>query len=362
MKFKISLFAVLIFASGIVYELVSCNSLPAKVALDVAKAPFKNLSEYHFFIGALKDLVPNERVLPYDLNTSLFTDYAFKKRFVFVPNGKSARFDTTEVLDLPIGSCLIKNFYYPADFRQPNGEKRILETRLLVHRENGWEALEYTWNDEQTDATLNNIGAIKEVSWTHYDGSRKQVDYIVPSKNQCKGCHWFNNAIRPIGPKIRNLNKDFTYEDGSENQLMRWQKLGFVANVPSPEFCPKTPNWEDSTTYNLNQRARAYLDMNCGHCHNPKGPAYTSGFYLNLENQALANLGVCKTPVAAGKATGGKLFDIVPGKPEESILIHRMKSEDPGVRMPELGKNMLHPEGISIVERWIASMKPEPCR
>jgi uncharacterized repeat protein (TIGR03806 family) len=359
---KIIVFVCLLGVVSIVYKLVSCRSVPSKVALDVAKAPFKNLSEYHFFTGMLKELIPNERVVPYDLNTPLFTDYAFKQRFVYVPEGKSAPFDTTEVLNLPVGSCLIKNFYYPEDFLQPEGKRRILETRLLVHRPSGWEALEYTWNEEQTEATLNNIGGIKQVSWKHYDGTTKTTDYVIPSKNQCKGCHWFNNAIRPIGPKIRNLNKEYAYVDGKENQLVRWQKMGFIDHVPPTDQCPKTPNWEDSVRYNIHQRARAYLDMNCGHCHNPKGPAYTSGFYLNLENESLSHLGFCKTPVAAGKATGGRLYDIVPGKPDESILVYRMKSEDPGVRMPELGKNMLHPEGISLIERWIASLNPDFCR
>ncbi|MCS6819970.1 MAG: hypothetical protein NZ522_08455, partial [Chitinophagales bacterium] len=219
-------FFVLGFALVILYELLSCHSLPAKVALDVAKAPFKNLSDYNFFVGPLKALIPNDRVLPYDLNTPLFTDYAFKERFVYVPEGKSAEYDTSEVLKLPVGSCLIKNFYYPQDFNKPEAERRILETRLLVHRQNGWEALEYTWNEEQTEATLNNIGGIKTVSWKHYDGSVKTTDYIIPTKNQCKGCHWYNNAIRPIGPKIRNLNKEFSYSDGKENQLVRWHKMG----------------------------------------------------------------------------------------------------------------------------------------
>jgi len=361
MKFKVSILAMLLVMCVVAYELASCNSAPAKIALDVAQAPFKHLSEYNFFIGTLKDLKPNENILPYDLNTSLFTDYAFKKRFVYVPKGKSTHYDTSEMVKLPVGSCLIKNFYYPVDFSKPDGEKRIIETRLLIHRSSGWEALEYTWNDEQTDAVLNNIGAIKQVSWIHFDGTKKKVEYIVPSKNQCKSCHWYNGAIRPIGPKVRNLNKDYAYSDGTENQLLRWQKVGYLTNVPSPENCPKTPNWEDSSAYSLSQRARAYLDMNCGHCHNAKGPAYTSGLYLNLESESPANLGICKTPVAAGKATGGNLFDIFPGKPEASIVIYRMKSDDPGVRMPEVGKNLLHPEGISLIERWIGAMQQEAC-
>ncbi len=346
---------------AIVLYTISCNSLPKNVALDIAKAPFKNLSEYNFFTGVLNELKPNLRILPYDLNSSLFTDYSFKARFVYVPEGKTTEYDTTETLKLPVGACLIKNFYYPDDFNKPEGNRRIMETRLLVHRESGWDALEYVWNDKQTDAELTNSGDIKEVSWLHYDGTKRSVDYVVPTKNQCKGCHWFDNAIRPIGPKVRNLNKDYAYVDGKANQLDKWVNMGFLASAPSFESRPTLPNWQDSVKYNLNERARAYLDINCAHCHNAKGPAYTSGFYVNWLSNNASNLGICKSPVAAGKATGGRLFTIKPGEPDASITVFRMESDNPGVRMPELGKQLVHTEGVALIRQWIAAMPANAC-
>lgn len=342
--------------------LVSCNFLKSKVALDTTAKPFEKLSEYHFFEGTINELKPNVRVLPYDLITPLFSDYAFKARFVYMPEGKSADYDTAKVLQLPVGSCLIKNFYYPEDFRNPKGKRRIIETRLLVHREKVWEALDYIWNDEQTEAVLENAGDIKKVSWTHYDGSKKEIDYIIPNKNQCKGCHWNNGvAIVPIGPKVRNLNRDFEYAEGKENQLAHWAKEGYLKNTPSPNDAPRIADWKDSVHYSVDDRSRAYLEMNCGHCHNPNGPAYTSGLYLNLENSNLENLGFCKTPVAAGKATGNLFYDIVPSQPEKSIMLFRMRSDDPGIRMPEVGRSQLHKEGVDLIEQWIREMKPNTC-
>ncbi len=343
--------------------IVSCHGKQsANVVLDVAAKPFENLSEYNFFTGVLNELKPNARILPYDLITPLFSDYAHKARFVYMPEGKFAEYDTTKVLQLPVGACLIKNFYYPEDFRVKNGKRRILETRLLVHRGTGWEALDYIWNDAQTEAALENAGDIKEVDWIHYDGTKRKTDYIIPNKNQCKGCHW-NNGINivPIGPNVRNVNRDFDYADGTENQLVRWTKAGFLKNVPALENVPKLANWTDSVHYNINERARAYLEMNCGHCHNPEGPAYTSGLYLNVGNSNFENLGFCKTPVAAGKATGNHFYDIVPGNPDESIMVYRMKSEDPGIRMPELGKGLVHTEGVELITKWIAQMPPDVC-
>lgn len=355
------LFPVILVVLGCWYN-TGCNTGTGKVALDVTAEPFKNLSEYGFFTGTLKDLKANERVVPYDLVTPLFTDYAHKTRFVYLPEGKSADYDTTGVLQFPVGTCLIKTFYYPEDFRKPEAERRIIETRLLVHREAGWDNLAYIWNDEQTDAELDIAGDIKEVKWTHYDGSARKVDYVIPSKNQCKSCHWRNDAsFTPIGPKVRNLNRDYTYADGTENQLLRWTKLGILKNGPAPAAAPKIASWTDST-HTLNQRARAYLEMNCGHCHSPNGPAYTSGLHLNLENANPENLGFCKSPVAAGKATGNFMYDIVPGHPELSILTFRMESTDPGIKMPEIGRGLVHKEGVELISRWIAEMKESDCK
>ena len=352
-----------VLPSLFIFYIISCNLKKSSlVVLDIAAKPFEKLSEYNFFSGVINELKPNARVLPYDLITPLFSDYAHKARFVYMPDGKSADYDTTKVLQFPVGSCLIKNFYYPDDFREKNGHRRIIETRLLVHRDKGWDALTYIWNNEQTEAALEIAGDIKKVSWTHYDGSKKEIEYLIPNKNQCKGCHW-NNGINivPIGPKVSNLNRDFEYDSVKENQLVHWSKAGFLKNAPSPDNAPRLAGYLDSAHYTLDQRARAYMEVNCGHCHNPVGPAYTSGLLLNLENQNLEQLGFCKAPVAAGKATGNRLFDIVPGKPEESILMYRIETDDPGMRMPEVGRSIRHVEGVALLHQWISEMKPDAC-
>lgn len=348
------------FAIAIVVYISSCTpSTTGKVSLDVAAKPFEMLSQYNFFKGALNKLIPNDRIQPYDLISPLFTDYAHKARFIYLPEGKTVDYTEDKVLQFPVGSCLIKNFYYPADFNKPEGERRIIETRLLVHRNEAWEALTYIWNDEQTDAHLEVAGDLKKVSWIQKDGSKKDIDYIIPNKNQCKGCHWIDGAITPIGPKVKNLNKDYAYADGKENQLVKLTKVGFLKGAPAdPKTCPKIANYLD-TTADLNARARAYLDINCGHCHNPGGPAYTSGLYLNYENQDNEHLGVCKTPVSAGRGTGNLHVDILPGDPAHSIMVFRMASIDPGIKMPELGRGLVHQEGLDLITKWIAAQTGE---
>jgi hypothetical protein len=72
-------------------------------------------------------------------------------------------------------------------------------------------------------------------------------------------------------------------------------------------------------------------------------------------------LGVCKSPVAAGKGSGGRMFGIAPGQPDSSILVYRMEANDPGVMMPEIGRAVPHEEGIALVKEWIAGLEGE-CR
>ena len=330
---------------------------PGGVALDVVLAakPAPTLSDYHLFTDD-SARHPNLGVTPYALNTPLFSDYAEKTRFVFLPPGDKARYRRTGALDLPVGAVLIKTFGYPADFRRPNENVRKLETRLLIHRRSGWTAQTYVWNAAQTEAVLKRAGPRIDVSFVDSKGQARQVDYKVPNSNQCKECHSLSGRIAPIGVKARNLNGDFAYAEGTENQLAHWTRTGLLAGAPAPETWPRTAVW-DSPSEPLEGRARAYLDGNCGHCHNPRGMASTTGLFLDLEEARPNRLGFGKRPVAAGKGSGDLEVDLVPGKPGASIIAYRMASSDPGVMMPELGRSLVHEEGLALVRDYIARMK-----
>ena len=97
--------------------------------------------------------------------------------------------------------------------------------------------------------------------------------------------------------------------------------------------------------------------INCAHCHNPRGPANTTGLYLLAAQTDPMRMGFCKVPVSAGQGSGDLLFDIVQGKPEESILVHRMESVTPKIMMPELGRTMVHQEGVALIR-----IGSPPCR
>ena len=327
------------------------------VSLDAildAKPP-KLLSEYGFF-DDLKAQKPAAGVVPFKLNTPLFSDNAQKFRFVFVPEGKAATYDATEAFEFPVGTALIKTFAFPADYRKPDENLRLVETRVLLRQETGWQAWAYLWNDEQTDATLKVAGAKVDIATISVDGSPLAFTYAVPNKNQCKGCHAFNGSIVPLGPKARNLNGDFTYADGAANQLARWVALKILDSAPAAPDAPKAPNWQDASA-SLDQRARVWLDVNCAHCHRREGPASNSGLFLTFGETVSVAYGVMKRPVAAGRGSGDRQFDIKPGDPDGSILLYRVESTEPGIMMPELGRHIADPDAAALLRQWIVEME-----
>lgn len=318
------------------------------------KFPYKRLSTYGFFSGEINQLEPAEGVILYKPASSLFTDYALKTRFVHLPDGVKASI-TDDELNLPKGTTLIKNFYYPADFRKPEGERRIIETRLMIHEENGWEAYPYIWNESQTDAVLKVVGGEIELKYVDTQGNDQVINYLVPNKNQCKSCHNKNEEMAPIGVKVKHLNNELDYGSESKNQLEHWTELGKLEGFQGESAHPSMINYEDSNLP-LNDRAMAYLDINCAHCHSAEGPASTSGLFLTHDQTDPMKLGINKTPVAAGFGAGKFKFDIVPGEADESIITHRMNSTQVGVAMPELGRTTIHKEGVELIREWINSL------
>lgn len=292
------------------------------------------LSEFRLLSGRQGETA-NQRVTPYSLTTPLFSDYADKWRYLYLPQGTKITWDGAGLPEFPVGSVLVKSFGYPADMRAPTENIRMVETRLLLHRKDGWVALPYVWREDGSDADLKRAGKRITVNWVHTDGKSRSVDYAVPNTNQCKGCHDVSGALVPIGPKARNLSGE---------------PFGTMPSVT------RLPVWNDTATGSLNARANAYLDANCAHCHNPKGPASNSGLNLNWEEQSLVAKGVGKRPVAAGRASGGLDFDIAAGHPDQSIMIYRLKSLDSGIAMPELGRGIVHDEGVALLEEWIKAM------
>lgn len=294
------------------------------------------LSDYGFFADGAAQ-VPADRVTPYRLNTPLWSDGAEKLRFFYLPPGTQARAQGEGLLDLPVGAALIKTFAFPE-----GGKRRLIETRVLLHRASGWVALPYRWNAAQTEARLVLAGARLPVTTP----AGQVIDYAIPNKNQCKECHALAGAVTPIGPKARNLSAQW---------LAQQHAAGRLDAVPA--VATRVPVWEQRERAPVDLAARGYLEANCAHCHNPEGSASNSGLDLRWEQHDAYRTGILKRPVAAGRGAGTFEFDVVPGDPDHSILPYRMGSTEGGIAMPELGRASIDPVGLAIVKRWIAAMK-----
>ena len=325
----------------------ACSRGPSGVT-PYLREPFpKKLSEWHLFTA---DGKPATGVIPYDLNSPLFSDYASKSRTIWMPPGQAARYDPVKTFQFPVGTVVTKSFSF---------DGRVIETRLLVNTADGWIPLPYVWNAARTEALLEIAPDAQRIAYRHRSGELLDIDYVIPNSNQCKNCHENAKANQPIGLRARHLNREFTYPDGTQaNQLDYWTKLGYLTGAPADgRAAPRLAVWNDVATGTLEERARAYLDINCAHCHNPDGPGNTSGLNLSAFQNDMVALGECKTPVAAGRGSGNLRFAILPGRPEESIVVHRMASVEPKVMMPELGRSAVHREGLALVREWIAGMK-----
>lgn len=354
-----------ILAFPLLVILASCNLKETKEPLIISEdfgykkstldVPEKLLA-YGMFEMPLATMQPKANVWTYDLNASLFSDYALKKRFIYIPQGKSMTFHCEDVFDFPDGSMIFKFFYYPEDFRNIHAKYRIIETRVLMKKENGWTALTYIWNDAQSDAELSWSGENIPVSWIDTHGEAQFVNYSVPNVIQCKNCHEKSGALVPIGPAGKHLKKSYAFTKDHVNQIDFFVENGILTNASGYTGCIALVNDENTSSAKLNDRARSYLDINCAHCHRPDGSARNSGLNLLFSESDPIKYGVYKPPVAAGRGSGGLKYDIFPGKAHESILSYRMASGEPGIMMPESGRKLIHHEGVALISEWINKM------
>lgn len=316
----------------------------------LAEQAAPHLSDYGLFTD-IAAREPASGVISYDLINPLFSDHASKHRFVFVPEGTAADYREDDVFDFPVGTVLVKTFAFAPDMRTPDVEERYEETRLLIHTDAGWVARPYVWNAEQTEAVYTPAGAWRDLSFIDPDGEPVEIEYRIPNQNQCKTCHQNGDVFTPIGPKARNLNHE---GPSGKMQLADWSARGMLSDLPD---APPAVPAESDMTASVESRARAYLDINCAHCHKATGSASNSGLWLDYNVDEATKLGIAKHPTAAGRGSGNATFVIAPGEPDNSILTFRMASTEAGIAMPELGRSVIDEDGVELVREWIASMQ-----
>lgn len=307
----------------------SCE-MDLEINPDYAELPFKKLSEYNIYQGNSSDLIPNEDYNLYELNSELFTDYAEKQRLIKLPLGSKMAAINNGVLDFPEGTIIVKTFYYFKDKRNPTFGKKLVETRILELKNGKWIAGTYMWNDEQTEGILINSGLDKTVNWINENGIGKVISYHIPSNLECRTCHNKNNEeIIPIGPKTRNLNFEVMRNNIMQNQLTHLINEGVLMSLDSNSFI-SMPNFTNQSE-SISERGRAYLDINCAHCHNDNGVAsrvkYRMDFETDLENS---------------KIREGK---------------NRIKNRMVSGRMPKIGTTVIDEEGLLLITEYLKTLR-----
>ena len=337
----------------------------------IADARPARLSEWGLFELSAETLAPVQTLEVVRPANPLFTDYAHKLRTLWMPDGSQATLVDGEI-DYPVGTILSKTFYYPTDAEGrvlksadagrrdiQLADSRLLETRVLVRQASGWDALPYVWNDAETEAFLRVAGASRTLTLVDANepsAPSTQFAYFVPNENQCSGCHTTKHpdgGMHPLGAIASQLSASSHATDGTMRpQIETLVARGWLDQAPTG---PAIDTYTD-TSLPVADRALAYLNMQCGHCHNPDGAADTSGLVLTGKHTTLVSTGVCKPPVAAGGGAGDLQFGIVPGDPDSSILHYRLASTKPDEMMPELGRSLVHAEGVTLIREWIDSL------
>ncbi|MGX7666842.1 hypothetical protein [Flavobacterium pedocola] len=364
-----------VFSLIALFTALSCNSSDEQytpvtpVSVDLTQVPYPKLSDYKFFTGDLKYLTPAVGVLPFKPASALFSDYAHKKRFVWMPSGVKATYNGDgNVLELPVGAALIKNFYY--EHVQPSNTTKLIETRIMIRKATGWIFANYVWNDEQTEAFLDLNGSYKDISWMDENNQIKNVSYRIPSEVQCITCHKTKQTVNnveqtiylPIGIKPQNLNFNYTYGSEVKNQLIKWISQGYLNdNFALPTASNSTVDYED-TSKPIDLRARSYVDINCAHCHtdNKHCDYRPMRFAFSQTGGTNGNtmMGACvdTEDMQGFPTTLAKI--VAPGNINKSMLYYRINTTNETYRMPLHGRTLVHTEGVAMMEQWINSLSP----
>jgi uncharacterized repeat protein (TIGR03806 family) len=377
-----------------------------EVNFSAATVDCPQLDQYHLFADPQDPTsTPNGDGLPFALNTKLFSDYSVKYRVAYLPPGTQAVYrdaatdGVNSTLVFPTGTIIAKTFSF---LDEQNGTETAIETRLLIRRVNSagrarWVGLPYIWETTeggQRVARLRRNGGTAAVAWHYRDPdssllhSGSTTNYAVPSANQCLSCHAnedLDPGSAPIGPKVRNLNRPYRsestrdsgqsqHESAGINQVQYWCSTGRLAGCPDnlgvDPVTQIAANLERLPIYNkpgdsgftagsdedVEARARAWLEVNCQHCHNVRGFAANTGYYLDHLRVMDLSYGICKSPTATGfEGSGGRTIDVFPGDPSRSILEFRISeaATTAAARMPPLARSVVDVEGHALIESWI---------
>ncbi|NRB50723.1 MAG: NPCBM/NEW2 domain-containing protein, partial [Saprospiraceae bacterium] len=313
----------------------------------------------------LANLTPRAGLIPYTVNTPLWSDGATKKRWIALPNdgahdtsAEQITFSENGEWQFPSGTVFVKHFELPINEGNPSITARVETRFIVIDKDGGAYGVTYKWNDAGTDAELLTSGDSKTFTITRTNGTQYSQVWDYPSRTDCNTCH-NANANFVLGVKTRQLNGDLTYPSGTtDNQLNTWQSLGMFSNgftAGQIEGFPKMVALNDNSA-NLETRVRSYLDANCAHCHRPNGVEgiFDARFSTPISSQNLINT------IGISRNTPEGNVIVKPKDPANSELWVRDNSLGENA-MPPLAKNIIDDEYIDVLTDWINSLDESAC-
>lgn len=339
---------------GRIYKLVSTGATSAPPATLSATGAFSNIA----------NLTPASGIVPFAVNSQLWSDGAEKWRWIALPNN-GAPYTSTETVgftdtgewSFPVGTVTIKHFELPTNENNPAVRKR-LETRFIVRTQQGWYGLTYRWRADGTDADLVPTGGSSaDITITQANGSTRVQRWDFPSRENCMGCHNAGAGFA-LGLNTRQLNGVMTYPSTgiSAHQLSTWSAIGMLDTTLSAgqiAGLAKTSAVTD-TSVSLTQRMRSYLDANCSHCHRPGGvlrSSWDARFDTPLALQGIVDV----VPEGTFGIDGARV--IKPGDKDKSLMYIRMNDTwNVQAQMPPLARNVLHDAAMDTLTQWITQL------
>jgi uncharacterized repeat protein (TIGR03806 family) len=301
-------------------------------------------------------------VIPYSVNSQLWSDGATAERFLALPGEGRIAVDEPGNWRFPEGSVLVRTVSVDVEPDNPATRRRV-ETQILHFEADAWRPYSYLWNDEQTDAALVDTQGTTATIGVLTDGGRREMNYRVHARAECVLCHnpWVEKkttsfgvqSASPLAVNSPQLNKTSGSAGGAANQLETMYQIGLLSWVPQPSKLPRLVDPYDKTA-DLDQRARSYLQTNCSHCHqfNAGGSANIAlGYDVPLEETKTVGV----RPIQGTFNISGARI-IAPGDPEGSVLYYRV-SKLGGGRMPRAGSTRVDERATRLIHDWIAQMK-----
>ena len=314
-------------------------------------------------------------LIPYQVNSPLWSDGAIKERFIGIPGTQTIPFQKAKSWDFPDGTVLVKTFSLPVARVSQTGNETDsessltrIETRLMTRQKGEWHGYSYQWNADQTDAFLVDAAGHDETYQITSDDDSNAVvkqTWHYPSRSECMVCHSrASNFV--LGLSVRQTNLTLTGHDGPQSQLEYFRQMGLFHNSDSakkdeassqsefefPEAVTNLPSLANpaDTTQPLENRVRSYLHSNCANCHVKEGGGNSKIILAN--DRSLSKTGLIDvTPIHDSFGiTDAKL--IKPAESAASILLQRMKRRGRG-QMPPLATSLVDQQAVEMISKWI---------